>query len=149
MRSWVMSDLCSRSGDRDHVSHDKPAFHRPFEGSLLPACGGQACSGHLQCVRARRMGLTADLSAAPDCPVQWHSNLGFVRFAFRWVLLGKKNHWVLESPDKGMFVGTVRQGFRRLHRAGDCHVVPGVDYRSFEVLGSAFSSTERFDAPCK
>ena len=60
------------------------------------------------------------------------------------------SHWVHhEAPDIGTFVVSIRQGFKRLHRVGDCHLVPGKDYSCFETLGPAFPSTERFDAPCK
>ena len=38
-------------------------------------------------------------------------------------------------------VSILKKGrFKRLHRIGECSLVPGVDYRAFEVLG--------FDEPC-
>ena len=37
----------------------------------------------------------------------------------------------------------------RLHRAGECHLVPGVDYKGFRVLGSSKPSREHYDAACK
>ena len=54
-----------------------------------------------------------------------------------------------DTPAMGDYVVSLRRGFRRLHRAGDCHMVPGVDYMEFRVLGSCRPSSEHFDAACK
>ncbi len=38
--------------------------------------------------------------------------------------------------------------FRRLHRLGGCHRVPGVDYREFELLGVDFPPSTAYDGHC-
>ena len=54
-----------------------------------------------------------------------------------------------DKPAMGDFIVSLRRGFRRLHRTGDCHLVPGVDYKDFRVLGSSRPSCEHYDAACK
>ena len=54
-----------------------------------------------------------------------------------------------DCPGVGMFVVSSRRGFRRLHRVGDCHLEPGVDYKDFRSLGAERPSSEHFDATCR
>ena len=47
-------------------------------------------------------------------------------------------------------VSVLRNGrFKRLHRFGECSLVPGVDYRSFEVLGSEEPGATAYPARCR
>ena len=54
-----------------------------------------------------------------------------------------------DCPGLGEYVVSLRRGFRRLHRIGDCHLVPGVDYADVRALGSNAPSREQYDASCK
>ena len=54
-----------------------------------------------------------------------------------------------DCPGMGMFVVSLRRGFRRLHRVGDCHLEPGVDYKDFRTLGADRPSHEHYDAACR
>ena len=49
----------------------------------------------------------------------------------------------------GDFVVSLQRGFRRLHRMGDCHLMPGTDYNNFRCLGSQRPPSEHFDAACR
>jgi len=46
-------------------------------------------------------------------------------------------------------VSISRRGFRRLHRAGACHFVPGVGYSNFEIMGSSRPGLEEYDDFCR
>ena len=52
-------------------------------------------------------------------------------------------------PGTGMFVVSLRRGFRRLHRVGDCHLEPGIDYKDFRTLDTDRPSPEHYDAACR
>ena len=54
-----------------------------------------------------------------------------------------------DTPSLGDFVVSLQRGFRRLHRMGDCHLVPGTDNKSFMNLGSERPSREHFDTACR
>ena len=51
----------------------------------------------------------------------------------------------------GMYLVSVqpRSRFRRLHRMGECAYRPGVDFKSFELLGESEPSPNQFTARCK
>ena len=42
-----------------------------------------------------------------------------------------------------------RPGSRRLHQVGSCHLVPGIDYKSFEILGHECPSPELYKDFCR
>ena len=47
-------------------------------------------------------------------------------------------------------VSILKKGrFKRLHRIGECSLVPGVDYRAFEVLGSEEPGTALYSTRCR
>ena len=47
-------------------------------------------------------------------------------------------------------VSVLKKGrFKRLHRIGECSLVPGVDYRAFEVLGYDEPGTLLYSARCR
>ena len=54
-----------------------------------------------------------------------------------------------DCPGMGVFVVSSRLDFRRLHRVGDCHLVPGVDYKDFRTLGADRPTRENFDVACR
>ena len=60
------------------------------------------------------------------------------------------SHTVADNPpiSLGAFVVSWRRGFKRLHKVGECHMVPGVYYFRFESFGSACPTSEHYDAPC-
>ncbi len=55
----------------------------------------------------------------------------------------------LPKHERGYVVSiSGKRGFRRLHRLGGCHRVPGIDYQEYELLGDDFPTEEAYDAHC-
>ena len=54
-----------------------------------------------------------------------------------------------DCPSLGDVVASLQRGFRRLHRVGERHLVPGTDYKSFRALGADRPSHEHYDAACR
>ena len=60
-------------------------------------------------------------------------------------------HIVEEDPPivPGSFVVSWVKGFRRLHKVGECYLIPGVDYIKYSAFGSTCPTSESYDATCK
>ena len=50
---------------------------------------------------------------------------------------------------QGCFVSIGRNGFRRLHYAGACPRVPGLDYKNFEEMGLSLPDASEYNDYCR
>ena len=60
-------------------------------------------------------------------------------------------HIVEDDPPTvpGSFVVSWVKGFRRLHKVGECYLIPGVDYIKYSAFGPTCPTSESYDATCK
>ena len=60
------------------------------------------------------------------------------------------SHEEADALQLGLYVVSIqlKSTFRRLHRIGACPLIPGRDYRHFELLGFEFPPAHSFSATC-
>ena len=51
----------------------------------------------------------------------------------------------------GTYVASIQKAgrFRRLHKVGECPLLPGVDYREYEAFGASMPHASKFAALCR